>query len=880
MSVRLQHRAEEPAEWHTLDSDDALRALGSDSTRGLSTDDATARLATHGPNVLPQSRGHSVLRLLAAQFADVLVILLIAAATVAVFVGEPADVVAIVAILVLNAILGFAQAYRAERALDALRALSAPAAQVRRDGRDATIGAAELVIGDIVLLDAGTIVPADLRLVEARQLAVEEAALTGESVPVDKHTRALEGRPPLGDRRNMAFAGTFVTRGRGAGLVVATATRTQLGHIAALLRTEETAATPLQRRLARLGRALAIAVLALCALIFGAGLLRGEPPLGMLMTALSLAVAAVPEALPAIVTMSLALGARRMARRNALVRRLPAVETLGSVTVICSDKTGTLTENRMRLEQIQTADAAPVPPPLGEYVAQPASTLLELIALNNDVTVAQDATRGDPTELALYDASAAAGYRKETLALRYPRIAELPFSSERGRMTTLHRAHERVIAIMKGAPERVVTACVDRIGERGPMPLDRRAVLTAAHDMAASGLRVLAVSMRELPSMPERLDDVESDHTFVGLVGLLDPPRPEARDAVAVCHDAGIRVVMITGDHPATARAIAERVGIIAGDDAVLTGPELARLSQADLETRVRNVRIFSRVAAEDKIRIVRALQQSGECVAMTGDGVNDAPALRRAEIGVAMGRGGTDVAREAAAMVLLDDNFATIVHAIEEGRRIYDNVRRFVRYTLSTNSGELWTLFAAPFIGLPLPLLPVQILWMNLVTDGLPGLSLAMERPEPGVMRRKPRPPSESLFAHGLWQHTLWVGVLMAALALGTQAWAIRSNNSHWRSMAFTVLTLSQLAHALAVRSERVSLLRTGLWSNRSLAGAIALTFAAQMAILYVPVLARVLGTTPLSAVELLVCVALSSVVLFAVEVEKWLIRRGMIYD
>jgi Ca2+-transporting ATPase len=863
-----QYELDTTTDWHVLDAERTLVVLGSIADRGLSSEEAGRRLAVHGPNVLPRAPRRGALRLLLAQFADVLVLLLVGAAVVASFVGEPEDIVAIVAIVVLNAALGFAQAFRAERAIDALRAMSAPLARVRRDGADVTVDAAMLVPGDIVLLESGARVPADLRLIEARSLALDEAPLTGESNPAEKTRDPLERDVSLADRRNMAYTGTSVSRGRGTGTVIATGTRTELGRVATLLQNEDEVQTPLQKRLSRLGSILAITALALCALIFAAGLLRGEPPMLMLMTALSLAVAAIPEALPAIVTMSLALGAHRMAKRHALVRRLPAVETLGSVTVICSDKTGTLTENRMRVEAIQADNSEAM------------SALLEAIALNNDVTPQPDGEpRGDPTEVALYRAAASAGYVKERLALDRPRIAELPFSSERGRMTTIHRRGAELLAITKGAPERILAGCIDRLGALGPVVLDHDSALAEGESMAASGLRVLGVSMRRLVSIPARLEDAEAKQTFVGFVGLLDPPRPEARDAVATCRSAGIRVVMITGDHPATARAVAERLGLATGAGQVMTGPMLAALSQADFDARVRDIHIFARVAPEDKLRIVKALQRQGDWVAMTGDGVNDAPALRRAEIGVAMGRIGTDVAREAAHMVLLDDNFATIVSAVAEGRRIYDNIRRFVRYVLSTNSGELWTLFLAPFVGLPLPLLPVQILWMNLVTDGLPGLSLAVEPPEPGAMQRPPRPPGESIFAHGLWQHTLWVGVLMAGLALGTQAAAVHMGNPHWQSMTFTVLTLSQLAHVLAIRSERESLLQLGLWSNLPLLGAVVLTVAAQMAILFVPSLTRVFNTTPLTPRELIACLALSSVVLVAVEVEKWMIRRGWLY-
>jgi Ca2+-transporting ATPase len=576
------------------------------------------------------------------------------------------------------------------------------------------------------------------------------------------------------------------------------------------------------------------------------------------------------------VTVALALGARKMVRQHALIRRLPAVETLGSVTYICSDKTGTLTENRMRVEVIQTSEGATATPAAAAS-DENARRLLEAIALNNDATRGTEGELvGDPTESALCRAAEEAGHGKETVQEHWPRVAEVPFSSERARMTTVHRGDkDEIVAYTKGAPERVVASCIDRLGLDGTGPLDKTAILRDAERMAASGLRVLAVAMRHLASIPQRLEDVESEQTFLGFVGLLDPPRPEVKDAVALCQSAGIHVVMISGDHRATAYAIAERLGITSRGDAAVTGSELAAMSTDDLDARVSGIRVYARAAPEDKIRIVKALQRRGEFVAMTGDGVNDAPALRRADIGVAMGRSGTDVAREASHMVLLDDNFATIVKAVREGRRIYDNIRRFVRYGLSTNSGEIWTLFLAPFVGLPLPLLPIHILWMNLVTDGLPGLALAAEPAERNIMRRPPRAPAESIFADGLWQHAIWVGLLMAGLALGTQAWAIHVGDTHWQSMTFTVLTLSQLAHVLAIRSEHESLFRQGLLSNKPMAGAVILTLAMQMATLYVPALTRVFRTTPLTAGELVSCVGLATVVFFAVELEKWLRRR-----
>jgi Ca2+-transporting ATPase len=860
--------------WFAVSADEAARRLGVDPGHGLDPGEAARRLERDGPNALAEAKGRGPLRLFAAQFADFMVLILIAAAVVAGLLGEPADIVAILVIVVLNAVLGFVQEFRAERALAALRALASPSARVRRGGTTLTLPASGLVVGDVVLLEAGNVVPADLRLLDAAQLRVEEAALTGESQPAEKSAGVLPpGTAAVGDRRNQAYKGTTVTYGRGTGLVVATGMATELGRIAALLRDEPEVRTPLQRRLARFGQRLAVAVVALCAVIFLVGLLRGEPPVLMFMTALSLSVAAIPEALPAVVTVSLALGARRLVRQNALIRRLPAVETLGSVTYICSDKTGTLTENRMRVEAVDAGLARPS--------GRVHPVLMEALALSNDAEAGPDGgVEGDPTEVALYRAAADAGYVRAELEARMPRVGEVPFSSDRARMTTLHRGARGAVAFTKGAPERVLPGCVDRLRPDGSSaPLDAGEVLAAAERMAASGLRVLAFAVRHLPEVPRDPAAAEEGQSFVGLVGLMDPPREGAAEAVALCQSAGIHVVMITGDHPATARAVAARLGIARETGDVATGVELASLAEPALAERVARARVCARVAPEDKIRIVRALQARGEIVAMTGDGVNDAPALRRADIGVAMGRGGTDVAREAAHMVLLDDNFATIVRAVREGRRIYDNVRRFIRYTLTSNAGEIWALFLAPFLGLPIPLLPIHILWVNLVTDGLPGLALAVEPAERDVMRRPPRRPAESVFAHGLWQHAVWVGLLMGGVTLATQAWAYRTGNAHWQSMAFTVLTLSQMGHVLAVRSERDSLFTMGVTSNRPLLGAVVLTFGLQLSTLYVPVLQRVFRTHALTPGELAICLVLSSVVFLGVELEKLLVRKEYIY-
>ena len=878
----------EPAKrtrWHAAGVADLADRFGTPIETGL--DDAAARAALdeHGPNELPEPRRRGLGRMLVDQLADFMIIVLIAAAVVSGLVGEPVDTIAIVVIVLLNAVLGVVQEYRADQAMSALRTMAAPQATVRRDGRPVQVPAREVVPGDVVLLEAGNVVPADVRLVEAARLAAQEAAMTGESLPVEKDCDVIESgadgevdHVPLADQTNMAFKGTTISAGRGVGLAVATGQDTELGAIARMLGSTATVKTPLQRRLARFGTVLALAVLVICLVVFLAGLARGEDPALVFLTAVSLAVAAIPEALPAVVAISLALGAYRMVGQHALIRRLPAVETLGSITTICSDKTGTLTENRMRVESV-VAD--------GEDAVR---RLWECAVLCND---AQPGTAagggggevvGEPTEVALVEGALAAGVDVVGLRRGSPRVGELPFDSDRKRMSTLHPLDgDRVRVCVKGAPEVVLERTTHWLTATGVQVLPaavRHDLEERIRALAADGMRVLAVAeaRRRIAPVDDVDDHVETDLTLLGLVALMDPPRAEAFDAVQGCRQAGITPVMITGDHPATARAIAARLGICEtgpDDDAlVLTGSELAGLDDAALAERVRDVRVYARVDPAQKIRIVAALQEDGELVAMTGDGVNDAPALKRADIGIAMGRGGTDVAREAAAMVLLDDNFATIVHAVGEGRRIYDNIRKFVKYTMTSNSGEIWLIFTAPFIGLPLPLLPIHILWVNLVTDGLPGIMLARESAEPDVMRRRPRPPSESVFAHGLWQHVIWVGLLMGGVCLAVQALA-RQAGAPWQTMVFTVLTLSQLGHVLAIRSERDPLWRLGVRSNPWLMFTVVGTVVLQLATIYVPALNGIFATEPLSIGELAVCLAVSGVVYVAVEVEK-AVRRA----
>ncbi len=862
--------------WHTLEVSEVATRLDTDPKRGLPAAEAARRLRFYGPNALRQGKRRSYMLMLAAQFGDFMTLLLAAAAVVSGFIGEFQDAVVILAIVVLNAAVGFIQEFRAERAMTALRQLAPARAVAVRDGFAQSVCAEALTPGDVLLLEAGNVLPADLRLVDAIDLKLGEAALTGESLPVDKTAATLaDASLPLGDRANMAFQGTMVLYGRGRGVVVATGATTELGRIAEMLQEGGPTRTPLQKQLAAFGRLLAGAAIAICIVIFAFGILRGEPPLAMLLTALSLAVAAIPEALPAVVTVLLALGAARMARERALIRRLPAVETLGSVTTICSDKTGTLTCNEMRATEAffagRRAHLAELDP------AGSAAALFRAMALCNNVAVSEDGrVLGDPTEIALWRAAADVGFEKTKLERASLRLFDAPFDSERKRMTTLHADDGGFIAYVKGAPESLLPLCRASTTEDGEAPLDQRAAAVAAAQMAADGIRVLALACRRSNELPEdrSAEALERDLTLLGLVGLLDPPRPEAEAAVTACRRAGIRPIMITGDHPATARAIAVALGILDDAGAVLTGRELQSLSDDALRRRVGSIQVYARVEPAQKIRIVAALQDAGEIVAMTGDGVNDAPALARADIGVAMGKAGTDVARESASLVLLDDNFATIVGAVREGRRAYDNIRKFIRYILSCNVAEILTIFAAPFLGLPMPLLPIQILWINLVTDGAPGLAFAAEAAERDVMRRPPRPPSEGFFAQGTGVHIIWVALLMTAITLSVQALAIRAGSEHWRTMTFTVLTFVQMWQAMACRSDRDSLFRQGVASNLPMLGAVTLTFALQLVVIYAPPLNEAFHTQPLTAAELAACVAASSLVLVAVELGKWIAR------
>ena len=907
-------------EWYKLSVEQALSEVGVTTEEGLTSAEAQRRLAQYGPNELQEKPGRSRLEIIWEQFANILTVLLILAAVVSMVLGDWIEAVAILVIVILNGVLGYTQEYRAEQSMAALKKMSVPIVRVRRDGRLAEISARELVPGDVVVLETGNILPADGRVIQSVNLRVEEAALTGESEPVSKDPDLVfDSGLSLGDRKNMVYSGTLVNYGRGEFVVTATGMETELGHIANLIQGVEEESTPLQNRLNRLGGVLAWGALALVTAVIVLGLLRGERNYQeLLLTGVSLAVAAVPEALTAVVTIALSLGAQRMLKRHALIRRLPAVETLGSVTIICSDKTGTLTLNRMtvqvldlanhvfRFTQTDESNRLHLERVAGEDPIPGGTPALDLLlisgALNSDATLSDidsdAASIGDPTEAALVDAAAQVNLRKPELDRAFPRLAEVPFDSTRKRMTTLHEmpgaavelppslapiwqrlyettdARAPYVAFTKGA--------IDGLLDISPMlwidgqitPLDdewRQRIMSAHDDMAAKGMRVLGVALRPWESPPDEKTEksLEQDLILLGMVGMIDPPRPEVKEAVAQCKAAGIRPIMITGDHPLTARHIAHQIGI-SDNENFITGQELDRISPSELEARAKDVSVFARVSPEHKLRLIDVYQKQGNIVSMTGDGVNDAPALKKADIGVAMGITGTDVAKSAAEMVLLDDNFATIVAAVEEGRIIYDNIRRFIKYLLTCNVSEIAVMLIGPFLGMPLPLLPLQILWMNLVTDGLPALALGIEPPEKDVMARPPYSATQSVFGRGMPTFIIVFGVVLSILALGTGYGLWADNDPGWRTVLFTTLVFSQLGMALSVRSERESLLRTGLLTNKPMLGAILLTIVLQLILIYWAPAQFIFNTTALTARDLGISFATGILVIVLVEIWK----------
>jgi cation-transporting ATPase F len=905
---------------HALATHEVVLLLETDPRDGLTAAEAEERLQAFGPNAIPSAGGPGPLVRLLRQLHHPLVYVLLVAGTVTALLGDVVDSAVIFGVVLVNTIVGYVQESRAQASLDALRRMVGTQARVRRDGATRTVSSEVVVPGDLVVIEAGDKMPADVRLLELTGLQVDESALTGESVPVVKDEVALDVDTPVSDRRNMVYSGTLVTAGRGAGVVVATGAATELGEIHRLVGSAEPLATPLTRRLAWFSKVLTVVILGVAALTFGLGLLRGEPAAEMFHAAVALAVGAIPEGLPAAVTITLAIGVARMARRRAVVRRLPAVETLGSTTVICTDKTGTLTENQMTVRTIATpaaryevsgsgydpagtirADDAPPNAPgrdgargEGPAPGRPADDValgwcLRAGALCNDATIARSDEQGwqvvgDPTEGALLTVAAKAGLDVRHLRARYPRLGAIPFSSERQYMASVHGTDtDDVVVLVKGAAERVLVLCAEAMGPRGETrPIDRAAVLAEVDRLAGDGLRVLATAIgRSADAGVLEDESLLGGLTFVGVQGMLDPPRPAAVRAVRSCHEAGIDVKMITGDHAVTATAIARQVGILvdAGESDVLTGPTLARLSHDDLEAAVRRASVFARVSPEQKLGIVTALQAGRDVVAMTGDGVNDAPALRRADIGVAMGRAGTEVAKEAADMVLTDDDFATIEAAVEEGRGVFDNLTKFIVWTLPTNVGEGLVVLVAIVAGLVLPVLPVQILWINMTTAIALGLMLAFEPKEPGIMARPPRDPRRPLLTGSLVARIL----LVAGLLVGSALWLFEreladgATLAEARTAALNLFVVVEAFYLFSCRSLTRSAWRLGFFSNRWLLVGLTVQAIAQASITYLPVMNEVFSTAPIDVGAWLTIVGLALAVSVVVGVDKRL-RRGRI--
>lgn len=858
---------------HSSSIEEVLRQLEVGQEQGLSTTEASRRLEEYGPNQLKAKPKRSLLQRFLDQFKDVMIIILIIAAAVSfvvsIYEGEGFfEPVLILLIVVLNAIMGVVQESKAEQALEALQELSAPHARAIRAGKETIIEAFQLVPGDIIKLEAGDYIPADARIIESASLKSEEAALTGESVPAEKDARAeVAANAPLGDRFNMLYAGCSITYGTGKAVVTATGMQTEMGKIADLLESEADGETPLQHKLHLLGRYLGFLALAVCAIIFAIGLWDGMPIMEIFMIAVALAVSAIPEGLPAIVTIVLAIGVQRMAKRNAIIRRLSAVETLGSASVICSDKTGTLTQNQMTLVKAFAAENSIIED-ISANNSAPVKKLLRYAALCSDGAVefedGEEKHIGDPTETSIIMAAYKNGMPKEELNRLYPRLAVLPFDSDRKLMSTVNLIDGQNVVIVKGAFDVLAGRCISGQVEAGR---------SYTEELSRQALRVLAVACKIIKTVPDTptTEELENNLHFMGLVGMIDPPRPEARDAVAVCRRAGIKPVMITGDHVVTASAIARELGILEpGDDAV-TGCDLTAMSEDELNQRVSHISVYARVAPEDKIRIVRAWQRQGKVVSMTGDGVNDAPALKAADIGCAMGITGTDVAKGASDMVLTDDNFATIVDAVREGRCIYDNIRKTVGFLLGTNIGEVLTVFIAMLLWQASPLLAVHLLWINLVTDSLPAVALGMEAVENDVMQRRPKPKNESIFAQGMGVRVILQGVMFAVLTLiGFNAgWNSHGEIEAGRTMAFLVLALAQVFHAFNMRSNH-SLFSIGFFSNKYLNGAAVISIALIGVVAFIPAVASAFGLVLLSAASYLLALGLALIPIAVLEFSK----------
>ena len=857
--------------WHTKDSRQVLKELKTNERIGLNQDEVVARLEQYGKNELQEKKKENLFIKFIKQFNDFMIITLIAAAIISAVVskmngeGDYIDSIIIVAIVIFNAIMGLVQEEKAEKSIEALKKMSAPKARVKRGGKIEEIDSENVVPGDILILEAGNFVPADCRIIESFDLKIEESSLTGETIPSEKEANIiLKNETTMGDMKNMAFATTIVVNGRGIAVCTNTGMNTKVGKIAGMIIEDENSETPLQRKLGEVGKTLAIACMVICALIFVIGIFKKIPIIEMFMTSVGLAVAAIPEGLPAIVTIMLSIGVTKMAKKNSIIRKLPAVETLGASSVICSDKTGTLTQNKMTVVEIRNASG----------IIKEKTAILELATMCTDTVINKDEVLGEPTEVALTNAALKENLSKDILYRNMPRINEIAFDSKRKLMTTIHRIGDKYRIITKGAPDVLINRCSKYYDEGRIQSIYSKisAIENQNNQMAERALRVIGIAYKDVEKLPNNIssETIESDLIFVGLIGMIDPPREGVKEAIKTCKRAGIKIVMITGDHLKTAVAIAKDLGIMTRGDLSIDGTNLERMSQEELEENIMKYSVFARVSPEHKVRIVKAFQSKGRIVAMTGDGVNDIPALKNADIGIAMGKGGTDVAKNAADMILTDDNFVTIVEAIKEGRTIYDNIKKAVHFLIATNIGEIVTIFVGLIMGIKSPLLAIQLLWVNLVTDSLPAIAIGLEKPEKNIMNRLPRNPKKSLFANGLWSSIILEGIMMGMLTLvafsmGNKLWGLEVG----RTMAFVAIGLIELVHSLNIKSDE-SIFKSGIFENKFLVGAFVLGAFMQVVVVVVPPLAKIFSLSLLNMYQWLIVILISMLPIVIMEIQK----------
>lgn len=859
--------------WHTKDISQVLKELRTNAKAGLNFNEVQKRQEAYGKNELKEKKKESIIVKFFKEFNDFMIITLIVAAIISAVVsklngdGDYIDSIIIIAIVIFNAIMGLVQEEKAEKSLEALKKMSAPKAKVKRDGKILEIESQDVVPGDLILLEAGNFVPADCRIIESFDLKIEESALTGETIASDKEAELiLKQDTPMGDMKNMAFATTIVVNGRGLAVCTETGMNTKVGKIAGMIINEETPETPIQKKLGEVGKILAIACLVICVFIFVIGIFKKIPIIEMFMTSVGLAVAAIPEGLPAIVTIMLSIGVTKMAKKNAIIRKLPAVETLGASSVICSDKTGTLTQNKMTVVEIRNANGK----------MNDKNVALELATMCTDTVVCKSEVIGEPTEVALTTAAVNEKLYKEILYSNMPRINEISFDSKRKLMTTIHKIGSKYRIITKGAPDVLLKRCTRYYDDGNIQTIYSKisSIENQNNEMAEKALRVIAVSYKDVDKLPENInsESVENDLIFVGLIGMIDPPREGVKEAIKTCKRAGIKTVMITGDHLKTATAIAKELGILNRGDMSIDGASLEKMTQTELEDNIMRYSVFARVSPEHKVRIVKAFKAKGKIVAMTGDGVNDSPALKNADIGIAMGKGGTDVAKNAADMILTDDNFVTIVEAVKEGRTIYDNIKKAVHFLIATNIGEIVTIFMGLVFGIKSPLLAIQLLWVNLVTDSLPAIAIGLEKPEKNIMNRLPRNPQKSLFADGLWSSIILEGIMMGMLTL----FAFSMGNKLWgldvgRTMAFVAIGLIELVHSLNIKSNE-SIFKSGIFENKYLVGAFVLGAFMQIVVVIVPGLAKIFSLSPLNSVQWIATILISVMPVVIMELQKML--------